>query len=60
MARLQFPLTIPFVEELGLELHRFDNGHAPSNEDQHNRCNHDQQDNECHVQQQRPGAGAVE
>ncbi len=26
--RLQFPLTIPFVEELGLELHRFDNGHA--------------------------------
>ena len=26
--RLQFPLTIPFVEQLGLELHRFDNGHA--------------------------------
>ncbi len=26
--RLHFPLTIPFVEELGLELHRFDNGHA--------------------------------
>jgi len=26
--RLQFPLTIPFVEELGLELHRFENGHA--------------------------------
>lgn len=26
--RLRFPLTIPFVEELGLELHRFDNGHA--------------------------------
>jgi uncharacterized protein (TIGR00369 family) len=26
--RLKFPLTIPFVEELGLELHRFDNGHA--------------------------------
>ena len=28
MTRLQFPLNIPFVEELGLELHRFDNGHA--------------------------------
>ena len=25
---MQFPLHIPFVEELGLELHRFDNGHA--------------------------------
>ena len=26
--RIQFPLVIPFVEELGLELHRFDHGHA--------------------------------
>jgi uncharacterized protein (TIGR00369 family) len=25
---MKFPLHIPFVEELGLELHRFDNGHA--------------------------------
>jgi len=25
---MKFPLRIPFVEELGLELHRFDNGHA--------------------------------
>ncbi len=25
---LNFPLHIPFVEELGLELHRFDSGHA--------------------------------
>jgi uncharacterized protein (TIGR00369 family) len=25
---MKFPLSIPFVEELGLELHRFDNGHA--------------------------------
>ena len=25
---LKFPITIPFVEELGLELHRFDGGHA--------------------------------
>jgi uncharacterized protein (TIGR00369 family) len=25
---LNFPLRIPFVEELGLELHRFDGGHA--------------------------------
>jgi uncharacterized protein (TIGR00369 family) len=25
---MRFPLHIPFVEELGLELHRFDNGHA--------------------------------
>jgi uncharacterized protein (TIGR00369 family) len=25
---LKFPLRIPFVEELGLELHRFDGGHA--------------------------------
>ena len=25
---LKFPMTIPFVEELGLELHRFDGGHA--------------------------------
>jgi uncharacterized protein (TIGR00369 family) len=25
---MEFPLHIPFVEELGLELHRFDNGHA--------------------------------
>jgi len=27
-ARLNFPLHIPFVEELGLELWRFDGGHA--------------------------------
>ena len=25
---MKFPLHIPFVEELGLELHRFDSGHA--------------------------------
>jgi len=25
---MKFPLHIPFVEELGLELHRFDGGHA--------------------------------
>lgn len=25
---MKFPLTIPFVEQLGLELHRFENGHA--------------------------------
>ncbi len=25
---MKFPLVIPFVEELGLELHRFDDGHA--------------------------------
>jgi uncharacterized protein (TIGR00369 family) len=25
---LQFPVRIPFVEEMGLELHRFDSGHA--------------------------------
>ena len=25
---MKFPLHIPFVEQLGLELHRFDNGHA--------------------------------
>src|SRR5512145_1796819 len=25
---MQFPLVIPFVEELGLELHRFEGGHA--------------------------------
>lgn len=25
---LKFPLRIPFVEQLGLELHRFDGGHA--------------------------------
>lgn len=25
---LKFPINIPFVEELGLELHRFDGGHA--------------------------------
>jgi uncharacterized protein (TIGR00369 family) len=25
---MKFPLHIPFVEELGLELHRFENGHA--------------------------------
>jgi uncharacterized protein (TIGR00369 family) len=25
---LPFPVRIPFVEEMGLELHRFDNGHA--------------------------------
>lgn len=28
MARLTFPLSIPFVEQLGLELHRFEDGHA--------------------------------
>lgn len=28
MARLNFPLNIPFVEELGLELHRFGDGQA--------------------------------
>lgn len=28
MARLKFPLEIPFVEELGLELHLFGEGHA--------------------------------
>jgi uncharacterized protein (TIGR00369 family) len=26
--RIQFPIVIPFVEELGLELHRFEHGHA--------------------------------
>jgi uncharacterized protein (TIGR00369 family) len=25
---MKFPLHIPFVEQLGLELHRFDSGHA--------------------------------
>jgi uncharacterized protein (TIGR00369 family) len=25
---MKFPVNIPFVEQLGLELHRFDNGHA--------------------------------
>jgi uncharacterized protein (TIGR00369 family) len=25
---MRFPVVIPFVEELGLELHRFENGHA--------------------------------
>jgi uncharacterized protein (TIGR00369 family) len=25
---MKFPLTIPFVEQLGLELHRFEHGHA--------------------------------
>lgn len=25
---MKFPLNIPFVEQLGLELHRFDGGHA--------------------------------
>jgi uncharacterized protein (TIGR00369 family) len=25
---MKFPLHIPFVEQLGFELHRFDNGHA--------------------------------
>jgi uncharacterized protein (TIGR00369 family) len=25
---MKFPVNIPFVEALGLELHRFDNGHA--------------------------------
>jgi uncharacterized protein (TIGR00369 family) len=28
MPALQFPVRIPFVEEMGLELHRFDGGHA--------------------------------
>ena len=28
MSRLQFPIQIPFVEELGLELHRFGDGQA--------------------------------
>jgi uncharacterized protein (TIGR00369 family) len=28
LARLQFPLSIPFVEQLGLELHRFEDGQA--------------------------------
>ena len=25
---MKFPLVIPFVEQLGLELHRFEDGHA--------------------------------